>query len=56
MLIVLGCDTEQISNLMCVAPKSVNMARWRLRKKLGLTSDQSLDVLVRDMAEESGSI
>lgn len=55
MLMILGCDTEQISNLMCVATKSVNMARWRLRKKLGLASDQSLDALIRSMAEGSSS-
>lgn len=52
MLIVLECDTEQISNLMSVAPKSVNMARWRLRKKFGLAPDQSLDELIRSLAEE----
>lgn len=55
MLMVLGCDSEQISNLMNVAPKSVNMARWRLRKKFGLTSDQSLDELIKSLAEESAS-
>lgn len=53
MLMALGCDSEQISNLMNVAPKSVNMARWRLRKKFGLTSDQSLDDLIKSLAEES---
>lgn len=51
MLIVLGCDSERISNLMNITPKSVNMARWRLRKKLALTPEQSLDDIIKSLAD-----
>ena len=49
MLIVMEKDTEQISTLMAVAPRSVNMLRWRLRKKFGLNPDDSLEEAIKSL-------
>lgn len=42
-LIRLGLANKQISDIMNISPQSVNVARYRLRKKLSLTNEQSLD-------------
>jgi response regulator RpfG family c-di-GMP phosphodiesterase len=42
-LIRLGLGNKQISDIMNISPQSVNVARYRLRKKLALTNEQSLD-------------
>lgn len=49
MLIVMEMDTEKISTLMAVAPRSVNMLRWRLRKKFGLNPDDSLEEAIKSL-------
>lgn len=49
MLIILGQDTGQVSFLLGIAPRSVNMARYRLRQKLNLDKDDSLDDFVREL-------
>lgn len=51
MLIVLGQDTHQVATIMGIAYKSANMARWRLRQKLGLDKNESLDDFIRTLAE-----
>lgn len=38
----LGMTTKQISNLLNVEPKSVNMTKYRLKKKFGLDADTDL--------------
>ncbi len=45
----LNLSTKEISRLMNVAPESVNMHRYRLRKKLNLESETSLDEVVSRM-------
>jgi DNA-binding CsgD family transcriptional regulator len=42
-LIKLNLSTSQIAQLQNITPKSVNMSRYRLKKKLGLDNDQNLD-------------
>lgn len=51
MLIVLGQNTHQVATIMGIAYKSANMARWRLRQKLGLDKNESLDDFIRTLAE-----
>lgn len=51
MLIVLGQDTHQIATIMGIAYKSANMARWRLRQKLGLDTSESLEDFIKALAE-----
>ena len=41
--IYLGMDTKQIAHLLHVEPKSVRMAKYRLKKKFGLDEDTDLD-------------
>ncbi len=50
MLIVLGQDSYQIEQIMGISHRSVNMARYRLRKKLGLEKDSSLNDLIKALA------
>ncbi|MCS6903958.1 MAG: response regulator [Bacteroidia bacterium] len=42
-LIRLGLANKQISDILNISPQSVNVARYRLRKKLNLSNEQSLD-------------
>ena len=51
MLIALGQDTGQTSYLLGIAPRSVNMARYRLRQKLNFEKDDSLDDFVRGLIQ-----
>lgn len=53
MLIVLGQDSYQIEQIMGIAHRSVNMARYRLRKKLEMGKDDSLDDVIRALAKPS---
>ena len=41
--IKLNFSTTQIAQLQNISPKSVKMSRYRLKKKLGLDSEQNLD-------------
>ena len=51
MLVVMRQNSYQISELMDVSPRTVNMMRWRLRKKFHLASSQdSLDEAVLRLA------
>lgn len=50
--ISLGLDNKHISRLTGVRPESVKQARWRLRNKLNLPEDVSLEDEMRRLAEE----
>ena len=43
MLIVLKQDNKEIAELLAIAPRSVLMLRHRLRQKIGMTTDNSLE-------------
>lgn len=44
-------DSKQIANLLNVAPKSVRMAKYRLKKKLGLAKADDLDHFLEVLVE-----
>ena len=48
--IYIGLDNSQIARQLVIRPESVKQARWRLRKLLGLTPDESLDETLRSLA------
>lgn len=41
--------TKQIAGLMHVEPKSVRMAKYRLKQKLGLTKEESLELFIQSL-------
>lgn len=43
MLIVLGQSTSQIVDILCINHASVNVMRYRIRQKMGLPKDRSLE-------------
>lgn len=45
--ILMGLDNKEIANRLAVEPKSIRMARYRLKQKLGLKKEDNLDVVVR---------
>lgn len=45
----LGLTTKEIANLMHIAPTSVKMARYRLKKKLNLDEETSVESFVQQM-------
>ena len=49
MLIVLEQSTDQMVDILCIARGSVNMARHRLRQKMGLQKEESLDDVIRGL-------
>lgn len=51
MLIALGQDLHQTAALMGIAYRSVNMARYRIRKKMCLNSETTLEKVVMEMFE-----
>lgn len=44
--IALGLENKHIARIMSIRPESVKQARWRLRQRMGLTADISLDAAV----------
>lgn len=50
MLLVLNQSTAQISEIMTIEPRSVNIMRYRVRKKLNLSGDQSLEEVLNLVA------
>ena len=46
MLIVLKQDNKRIAELLGIAPRSVLMLRHRLRQKIGLAIESSLDIFI----------
>ena len=49
MLITLGQNTNQIVDILCIEKGSVNMARYRLRSKMKLNKDDSLDDYLKEI-------
>ena len=45
----LGLTTKEISNLLHVAPDSVKMARYRLKKKLQLTEGDTIEIFLESL-------
>lgn len=55
MLIILGKDSRQIEDILCIAHSSVNMARYRLRQKLQLSRNESLETFLRSVLDQNGN-
>lgn len=51
--IVVGLDNKQIAQILNVQPQSVKKSRTRLRKKLSLLHEESLEHFLRDLAISS---
>ena len=49
MLIVLKQDNKEIAELMAIAPRSVLMLRHRLRQKIGISTDNSLENYIEEI-------
>lgn len=45
--ILMGLDNKEIANRLGIEPKSIRMARYRLKQKLGLQKGDNLDSVVR---------
>lgn len=52
MLIVLKQGTKEISELLAIAPRSVLMLRHRLRQKIGMDTEYSLENFIEDILGE----
>lgn len=52
MLIYLGQDTHQAALILGINYRSANMARYRLRRKLGLETDDSLEDTLKAIIEK----
>lgn len=50
MLLILKQSTAQISEIMTIEPRSINMMRYRVRKKLALGSEESLEDVLHAIA------
>ena len=49
MLIVLKQDNKRVAELLAIAPRSVLMLRHRLRQKIGMTTEYSLENFIEDI-------
>ncbi|HNS17022.1 MAG TPA: inorganic phosphate transporter [Bacteroidales bacterium] len=49
MLIRLNLSTKEIATLLSISPKSVEVARYRLKKKLNLKQDDSLTKFINEL-------
>lgn len=47
--IAIGMDNRHIARVMNIRPESVKQNRWRLRQGLGLSEEDNLDTILRDM-------
>ena len=54
MLIVLKQDNKEIAELMGIAPRSVLMLRHRLRQKIGISTDNSLESYIEETLDAQG--
>ncbi|MBQ9311075.1 MAG: hypothetical protein IJ222_09500 [Bacteroidales bacterium] len=45
----LNLSTKEIADIMNISPRSVEMARWRLRKRLGLPKGQDIVDILREL-------
>ncbi|MDR1919952.1 MAG: tetratricopeptide repeat protein [Tannerellaceae bacterium] len=48
-LLRIGLSTKEIAAIISSTPKTVNMARYRLRKRLGLETDESLTAYMKSI-------
>ena len=55
MLIALKLDNSQVENIMCIARSSINMARYRLRMKMHLNREDSLDEAILNILTNSAA-
>ena len=53
MLIVLNQRTQEMASLLCISPSSVNQARYRLRKRIGLKPGEGLDSYIKQVFQKS---
>ena len=51
MLLVLKQDNQEIADLLAIAPRSVLMLRHRLRQKIGMTTENSLEEYIEEISE-----
>ncbi|MBD5385781.1 hypothetical protein HDR69_05075 [bacterium] len=49
--ILIGLSTRQIADLMNVRSASIKQSRWRLRSRLGLTTEESLEDFLRNISD-----
>ena len=50
MLLVLKQDNQEIADLLAIAPRSVLMLRHRLRQKIGMTTENSLEEYIEEIS------
>lgn len=48
--ILMGLSNKEIANRLGVEPKSIRMARYRIKQKLGLQKDEHLDQFIQTLA------
>jgi DNA-binding CsgD family transcriptional regulator len=48
-LLRLNLSSKEIASILNISPKSVEMNRYRLRKKLGVPSDVGLSEFIREL-------
>lgn len=53
MLIILNQRTKEMATLLCISVTSVNQARYRLRKRMGLSGYDNLNDCVKEIFELS---
>ena len=51
MLIVLKQDNKKIAEYLAITPRSVLMLRHRFRQKIGMTTDNSLEIFIEEILE-----
>ncbi len=54
--ILMGLDNKKIGRLMMIKPESVRQARWRLRQKMRLAEDESMEDILRRMNDPQSNI
>ncbi|MDE5796515.1 MAG: LuxR C-terminal-related transcriptional regulator, partial [Muribaculaceae bacterium] len=47
--ILIGLDNKKIARLMNIKPESVRQSRWRLRQKLNLKDDETMEDILQQM-------
>jgi len=51
--ILMGLDTKDIASRLAIEPKSIRMARYRIKQKLKLGKDENLDQMIRSFGQRS---
>ncbi len=51
---LMGLDNKRIGRLMMIKPESVRQARWRLRQRLNLSDDETLEEVLKRMNTPDG--